>query len=776
MDKTTGDTPTEVTSPEGLVLLADVQHLSNGRQSSSGVSIKTECAVSTDDAFKNSQFSSGVSEKTESAPGEDSASGKKFASESEKSVSIVDFLNESQSSSVNTKALPSTTSCSLDIPMIEETISLVNDIAERSKSTSGLDGTYKMSTSAEQFNQPPRKKTKLSRSIQVPVKDLLSGIHTPLCKHDCTFKHNPLILALCLPDDHELKDYLENHWNIVMTNCWKSSQLSLDPKLMTQLVHWTVLFGKYNLLKCLLRVHLDCSDLYKDSAQNSPLHAILKRIHYYMPSSSHQEKLKAFQCILHLLAKYNCNILLVRDMPNEDTILHVCAKKIKELTNQIWSIQSHGHDGLKLQGLLNQRQLLEGIFKEVIHTLKRLCADGSLHHSQVIELFDCANNAGETMSQILKEDESARNNRGVLVGQVASTLNEEGNTECANQQTIVAEENLENVMTEEDISQLSTVARPSGSCTAQNENAHVLTQAANPSGTETLRTNHLSVVTSESPSIGTTQIVTSTQTENCTGTITLSTTGNSPSVQVATKGLNKSSSTTESISLLPKQTVENSVETTIRSTECQSVQTPNGCSKQCSSTAESASLCSGQTVLANQAVNSLQTTFLSTECQSVQAPNGCPKQCSSTTESASLCSGQTVLANEAANSLQSTILSTECQSVQAPNGCPKQPTSTTVSVSVRFPQTVVSTQVSNSHDSMTLLTDCSPGQAPSGCLTQSTSNVSAAASITVPCKAVDSGAQTAWAVRKQSGIGFLVITSCISFFLRTTGRYCSRQR
>jgi len=709
MDKTTDDTPTEVTSPEVPVSLADDQHLSNGRQSSSGVSIKTECAVSrsmgafddqtfsfaamlkesfstTDDAFRNSHFYAGVSDKTENA------SGKDCVSESEKPVSIVDFLNKSQSSSVNTKALTSTSSCSMDISTIEEMISLVNDMVERSKSTSGLDRKNKISMSPEQLKQPPRKKTKLSRSMQVPVKDLLDGIHTSLCKRDCNFKHNALVLAICVPDDHELKDYLENHWKRVMTNCWKSAQYSIDPKLMTQLVHLTVLFGKYNLLKCLLRVHVDCSGLYVDSAQNSPLHTILKCTHYYMPSSSHQEKLVAFQRILHLLAKYNCNIVLVRDRPNEDTILHVCAKKIKELTNQIQSIQSHGHDELKLQGLLNQRQLLEGIFKEVIHTLKRLSADGSLQHNQVTELFDCANNAGEMMSQILKEDESARNNCGVLASQVASTLHQEGNTVCTKQQKIVAEENLENVMTEENISQLSTVARSSGSCTAQNENTHVLTQAANPSGTEAFCTNHHSVVTTESPSMRTTQIVTSTQIENSTGTITLST--NCPSVQVATGCPSQSSSTTESTSLWPEQTVENSIETTI----------------------------------------------LSTECQSAQTPNGSPKQSLSTTESALLCPAQTVLASQAANSIQVTILSTECQSVQAPNACPKQPTSTTVSGSVRLPQTVVSTEVANPLGSTTLLTDCSFGHTPSGCLKQSISNVSAAP-ITVPSKTLDSGAQ-----------------------------------
>ena len=581
MDKTTEDTPAEVASPEGQVSIDD-QHFSNGGESSSGASIETECPASrsmeasddhtfpfdslptTEDAFKNSQFSSGESEKTENAPCEDCESETMFEDESEKPVSIMDLLNKSQSSSVNRKALPSATSCSVDIFSVEEIIALVNDMAERSESVASLDGESKASTSPdlEQVEQPPRKKTKLSRSIQVPVKDLFDGIHTSLCKHDCTSKHSPLALAICVADDHELKDYLENHWKLVIRTCWKSVQHSSPKSMeywMTCLVHLTVMFGKYNLLKVLLRIHQDSSELFVDSAQNSPLHIIFKSMHHYMPSFSHQKKLLAFLSILHLLAKYNCNIFLVKDIPNEDTVLHVCAKKIKELTNQIQSIQSHGHDELKLHGLLNQRQLLEGMFKEVIHTLKRLCAHGSLHHNQVIELFDCTNNAGQTMQQILKEEETARNNCAVLASQVALTLHKEGNTECAKQQKRVAEEQSENVMTEEDISQLSTVGRSSGLCTAQNENTHVLTQAAIPSGTE-ICTKHFPVVTTESLSVRTTQIVTSCQTDNSTGTITLST--NCPSVH-------KSLSTTESTSLCPEQSIKNSSESTIPSTECQ---------------------------------------------------------------------------------------------------------------------------------------------------------------------------------------------------------------
>lgn len=651
MDKTTEDAPAEVTSSEDPVPLVDDQHLSDGRQCNSGVPIKTERAALRGD-HTSSHFFSSASDHTENADSEDCVSETMFATESEKPVSTVDSLNKNQLTSLNTKALPSTTSCSIDlvdISTIEETISLLNDKEERSKSGSGLVRSNNILPSTEQVKQPPRKKLKLSRSIKVPVKDLLSGIHTTLCKHDCTCKHNPLVLAICIPEGHELKDCLENHWKLIITGTWKSAPCSLYPrsvKCWVSLVHLTVLFGKYNLLEDLLRVHLDCSELHVASAQNSPLHAVLKCIHHFMPSSSHQEKLRAFQCILHLFAKYNYNILLVRDRANEDTILHVCAKKIKDLTNEIQSLQSPAHPDeaaheLRLQGLVNQRQLLEGILKEVIHTMKRLCADGSLCHNQVIELFDCANNVGETMSQILKEDESARNGRQVIANQKASTLHEEENTCEKQQKKRVVEENVGTVMTE-GTSQLITVARSSGSCAAENDNSHVSTQVAECQFAQT------------------------------------------------PNGCPKpSSSSTQSALLPPAQTVainqaENSIGTTILSTECQSVQAPNGCSKQSPSTIATFPLLPSQTV-----ESSVETPILSTEFQSIQMPNGCPNQPTATTVSVSGRLPQTVLSMQVANPLFSTTILTDCSSSQTSSGCPKQSTSTVSAAFDLEPSTTV---------------------------------------------------------------------------------------
>ena len=415
----------------------------------------------------------------------------------------------------------------------------------------------------------------------------------------------------------------------------------------------------------------------------------------------------------------------MRDRPNEDTILHVCSRKIKDLTNEIQSLQSPAHPDeaaleLKLQPLVNQRQLLEGIFKGVIHTLTRLCADGSLCHNQVTELFYCANNAGETMSQILKEDESARSSCQVIASQKASTLHEEENMECEKQQKKrVVEENVGTVMTEEDTSQLITVARSSGSCAAENDNSHVSTQV---------------------------------KVAECQFTQTPNGCPKPPS------------SSTQSALLSPTQTLvinqaENSIGTTILSTKFQSVQAPDGCSKQSPSTTAFSPLLPSQTV-----ENSVETPNLSTEFQSVQMPNLCPKPSSLTTQSTSLSPTQTVMANQVTNSIKTTILSTECTSVQMPNGCSNQPTATTVSVSGRLPQTVPTIQVANPPFSTTILTGCSSSQTSSGCPKQSTSTVSAAFDLEPSTPVENIQAQVTWtmpvnSVRQQSGIAFLSLIS-----------------
>ena len=543
------------------------------------------------------------------------------------------------------------TSCSLDYSVSNEMTSVLEDVSGTSKKASSLarnDQTPDWST--EQLKQPPKKKIKLDKRVRIPVRDVLSGIHTKLCKTDCTLKHNPFDLAICAPDCYKLRSCMENHLKLATKGAW-----TLNPKIincMHHLVHSAVLFGRNNLLECLLKVCLDHSEFYVDSNQNSPLHTVMKSMHNYMPSSSHLEKVTTLQCMLQLLAKYNCKILLVRDKTNEDTILHVCAKQIRKRTNQLKSIESLGHDEVNPQALLNQRQLLEGIFKELIHTFKRLCNDGSLLHSQVTELIDCANNAGETISQILQEDERERKNSTVVAcSEVTSTVPDEGNSGGTKQQR-VHQNHCEDAITDKSTPQSSTTNEISSTCTVQNDNAEGSNQITNPSEMSAYPTKSPSAQAAMFVSLRPTQAVESTQAENYIGTITLPT--NYPSVPLSTL-------TTVSPSVRTSQTVEST----------------------------------------SQAGNLMGTISLPTNCSSVQETlNGCQNASASTTLSASLQIPPSVVSTRAAHPV--------CASVQTPNGHQNPNTSTTVCASLPIPKTVMSTPMVHSgyqsHDAATTVT------------------------------------------------------------------------
>ena len=604
------------------------------------------------------------------------------------------------------------TSCSVEIDhsATDEMITILKDVSGTNQITSSFDRKHK--TSTEKFKQPPRKKIKLSKSVKVPVRDVLTGVHTKLCKCDCQKKHNPLVLAICAPDDYKLRNCLENHLKLAMKGAW-----SLDPRLISRLHHLVILamlFGKCDLLKCLLKLCPDHSKFYLDSTQNSPLHTVMTCLHQYMPSSSYHEKVVTFQHMLQILAKYSCKILLVRDKANGDTILHLCAKKIRKLTNQMKAAESL--DASKLQGLLNQRQLFEGIFKDMIHTFKQLCTDGSLLHSQVIELFDCVNKAGETMSQILQDDELARNNSGIVANPVATTVSKEGNTECAKQQIRDAGENCEDAMTEASTAQLNTVTKMAGTCTTQNANAYVLTQAANPFGGASYPTKHLSVQATVSAPMRSTQSIVSLQAGNSKGTITLQT--NCPSALAPNRNQNYKVSSKVSASLWVPPIV---VLTEDPHPVSPPVLTPERCQTHNVSTTVSASLRSPQTVVSTQARNSTGTIALSANSPSAQAPNEWPKQSTSTTVSTLVRMPQTVVSNQAGNSSGTIILPTNSLSAQAPNEWPNQSTSTTVSTLVRIPQTVVSNQAGNSSGTIILPTNSLSAQAPNEWPNQSTS-------------------------------------------------------
>ena len=241
----------------------------------------------------------------------------------------------------------------------------------------------------EDLSQPSRKKIKLSKCVNIPLKDLLDGLHTRLCESSCTSKHNPFVLAAGVADDCKLRTCLENYLKLSLKNGWKSSIGIKDPcSQLRQLVILTaILFGKLDLLESMLKAQLSHSQYFAHSAKDLPIILLFKHLHRFKPSSNFNEKVTVFKKVLKLFAKYDGDVLLLQDELNDDTVLHVCAKQIMELTCKIKAKESIAPDSPELQQLLDQRELYDRFCEELIHVLQRLAVEGPLHHSQVLNFL-----------------------------------------------------------------------------------------------------------------------------------------------------------------------------------------------------------------------------------------------------------------------------------------------------------------------------------------------------------------------------------------------------
>ena len=296
----------------------------------------------------------------------------------------------------------------------------------------------------EDLSQPSRKKIKLSKCVNIPLKDLLDGLHTRLCESSCTSKHNPFVLAAGVADDCKLRTCLENHLKLSLKNGWKSSIGIKDPcSQLRQLVILTaILFGKLDLLESMLKAELSQSQYFAHSAKDLPIILLFKNLHRFKPSSNFDEKVTVFKKVLKLFAKYDSDVLLLQDELNDDTVLHVCAKKIRELTCKIKAKESIAPDSPELQQLLDQRELYDQFCEELIHVLQKLAVEGPLHHSQVLNFFDVRNKAGETVFEILQEEKLKRIGCSDGISDASPPAAEGGNTDYAVEQVTNEEEHI----------------------------------------------------------------------------------------------------------------------------------------------------------------------------------------------------------------------------------------------------------------------------------------------------------------------------------------------
>ncbi|KAJ7325639.1 hypothetical protein OS493_029502 [Desmophyllum pertusum] len=457
-----------------------------------------------------------------------------------------------------------------------------------------------------------------------------------------------LILAISASNDFQLKTCLENHLKLAISRNWESARDIQH--LYHPLVHMVILFGKCDLLEFLLKERLGHVESYVDSTCQSPLQTLLMQIQHYMPTASFDEKVTAFQRMLQLLVQYNYNILLVRDGVTDDSILHTCTKKIRDLSKQIKAAESLEESHAKLLKLLKERKLLEQLFKEMMQAFQKLGHEEPRIRHQVVKLILSRNKAEMTIFKILEAEEfiSIRNTIIFVTQQIRA-------------------EDEDEVMAE-NTSTTCTVSKPASACTSVQTALSSL--AVKPSQATSLSYNCLSV---QAP-------------DGCPNPSTSTTVADSACSSVQT---------------VPPSLVVNPLRATALSPNCLSVQAPDGCPNHSTSTTVAATV---QTVVPSLAVNPSRSRLesrllkdlhvvlmaLSPNCPSFQASDGCPTQPTSTTAAASACASvQTVLSSLAVNPLRATAVPRNCPSVQAPDGCPNQSPSTTAAASSLPPSLAV---------------------------------------------------------------------------------------
>ena len=244
------------------------------------------------------------------------------------------------------------------------------------------------------------------RDVKVLLEDVLSGVHTIICDPSCVTKHHPLVLSLGVQRDSKMRECLDNYLKLAAKNGWKTRIRNDGSCLFAQysLTYLSVLFGKPQQLEFLINSGIDCVD----STSCCLLHTAVNHVNDFRQCASLGEKAQVFWQMVEILVKHNSSVLYMKDDVNGDSILHLCSRKIRELSLQIKNCGSGDHWDTNCDHLLNQRALFERCFKIIVEKFDTLRSEGVLCESETAVLFDSKNNDGETVLQILEDAESVQ--------------------------------------------------------------------------------------------------------------------------------------------------------------------------------------------------------------------------------------------------------------------------------------------------------------------------------------------------------------------------------
>ena len=162
-------------------------------------------------------------------------------------------------------------------------------------------------------------------------KEKQAALCTPFCEENCEFQgqHNDMIMSLV--NLHEsVGEYL---------NAWKESVISLgcdlnepledpNPNFHYPLLHWAAMLGKVKAVQCLLtevRVSLRKGNS-QGISNETVVFSMVRYLHEGVKCKNPNQISQIFVDILDSFLKRDPNLLLVQEVSNSNTVLHLCAQ------------------------------------------------------------------------------------------------------------------------------------------------------------------------------------------------------------------------------------------------------------------------------------------------------------------------------------------------------------------------------------------------------------------------------------------------------------------
>lgn len=162
-------------------------------------------------------------------------------------------------------------------------------------------------------------------------KEKKAALCTPFCEENCEFQgqHNDMIMSLV--NLHESDGECLDAWKecVISLGCDLNEPLEdPNPNFRYPLLHWAAMLGNVKAVQCLLtevRVSLRKGNS-RGISNETVVFSMVRYLHEGVKCKNPNQVSKIFVNILDSLLKRDSNLLLVKEVSNSNTVLHLCAQ------------------------------------------------------------------------------------------------------------------------------------------------------------------------------------------------------------------------------------------------------------------------------------------------------------------------------------------------------------------------------------------------------------------------------------------------------------------